>query len=463
MQLKAIDLSVISHEIHRPKKTVDMSKQKETFDENTIEILPEYTAILEALQVENQAIFVSGKAGTGKSTLIKYLVSKVENCAVVAPTAIAAVNVGGETIHSFFSLPVKVLNPDESYNLKSNMKPVIKDLGLLIIDEISMVSPNIIDVISNSLKKARNNELPFGGVSIVFIGDLLQLPPIVNDEEVGLFFTHRYESHYFYSADIFKEINIIPMELKKVFRQTDKNFINILNHIRVNHNHAQYIDQLNQKCLQHQNLNNDAITLVTTNAIAKAINEKKLKEINQDLITFNATYTGVLKQRKIHMPAPDILKLKIGAKIIFVKNDTNKLYLNGSLGTIVDFKNEHLLIQLNDTKNIISVGKESWDKVQYKYNYETQKVDSTCIGTFTQYPISLGWAITIHKSQGMTIDKINIDLGTRGAFAYGQTYVALSRCKALKGITLNQPIAMKDVRADPTILEFFNKIGFTKI
>ena len=460
MKLKPINLSTISHNIHRPIESVNMSKKEEPFDETSIEVLPEYTAILDALKEESQAIFVSGKAGTGKSTLIKYLVSKIDNCAVIAPTAIASVNVGGQTIHSFFSLPIKVLNPDESYNLKSNMKPVIKDLSLLIIDEISMVSPNIIDVMSNSLKKARGNDLPFGGVNMLFIGDLLQLPPIVNDEEVGVFFTHRYDSHYFYSADIFKKTDIIPVELTKVFRQKDEDFINILNHIRVNKNHAHYIDKLNQACFYNKRNSENAITLVTTNATAKTINERQLQEINQELMTFHATYTGILKQRKMHMPAPDILNLKVGAKIIFIKNGADGLYFNGSLGTIVGFKEEHLLIQLEDSKNIISVGKESWDKVEYKYNYETQKIESISLGSFTQYPLSLGWAITIHKSQGMTIEKINIDLGVRGAFAYGQTYVALSRCKTLEGITLNHPISLRDVKADPSILDFFSRLGF---
>ena len=461
MQLKTVNLSEISENIHRPKESINMYRKKEIFDEASIEILPEYTAILDLVKEENQAIFVSGKAGTGKSTLIKYLVSKIKNCAVIAPTTIAAVNVGGQTIHSFFSLPIKVLNPDECHPLKNNMIPVIKDLSLLIIDEISMVSPNVIDVMNNSLKKARKNELSFGGINILFIGDLLQLPPIVPDEEVGVFFTHRYNSHYFYSADVFKETGIIPIELRKVFRRTDKSFINLLNHIRINKHHHEYVELLNQKCYSDKiEKQTDTITLVATNATAKMINEKKLEENPNKLRTFNATYTGQLKQRKMNFPAPDILDLKIGAKIIFVQNSSDRLWFNGSLGTIVDFKDEHILIQLDNSKNIVTVARESWDKKEYTYNYDTRKIESKGLGAFTQYPISLGWAITIHKSQGMTIEKLNIDLGVRGAFAYGQTYVALSRCKTLEGITLKRPIKLSDVKADPAILEFFKKLGF---
>ena len=463
MPLVTVDFSKISENIHRPKESVNMNKKKEVFDEASIEILPEYTAILGLVKQENQAIFVSGKAGTGKSTLIKYLVSKIKNCAVIAPTSIAAINVGGQTIHSFFSFPIKVLNPDEYYNLKSNMLPIIKDLTLLIIDEISMVSPNVIDVMNNSLKKARKNKSPFGGINILFIGDLLQLPPIVPDEEVGVFFTHRYNSHYFYSADVFKEIGIVPIELRKVFRQTDENFINILNHIRINKHHHEYIKLLNQKCYFDKiDKETDTITLVATNATAKMINEQKLEENPNKFMSFKATYTSQLKQRTVRFPAPDILDLKIGAKIIFVQNSSDGLWLNGSLGTIVDFKDEYILIQLDDSKNIVTVARESWEKREYTYNYDKRRIESKLLGSFTQYPLSLGWAITIHKSQGMTIENLNIDLGARGAFAFGQTYVALSRCKTLEGITLKRPIKPSDVKADPSILEFFKQLGFEK-
>ena len=462
MQIKKVNLSDISEEINRPKQDVDLSENKQDkndFDIDSIEVLPEYEFILKALEQKSTAIFVSGKAGTGKSTLIQYIVAKLEKCAVVAPTAIAAINVRGTTIHSFFSMPPRILNPDEDFPLRSNMVPVIEDLSVLIIDEVSMVSPNMIDVMNNSLKKARKSSLPFGGVSIVFVGDLLQLPPIVNDKDVGIFYTHRYNSQYFYSADIFKELDIIPIELTKVFRQKDEAFIDILNHIRTNNNHRESVALLNRECyLEKKEELNDNISLVTTNAMAKTINEKKLEAIDAELMTFEANYTGQLKQNQVQFPAPDILNVKIGAKVVFVKNN-KPLWLNGTLGTIVGIEDGFLLIQIGETKNIVSVGMETWDKVKYKYNYETRKIESVSIGSFTQFPITLGWAVTIHKSQGMTIEELNIDLGN-GAFAFGQTYVALSRCKTLKGITLLKPISMSDVKADPAVLEFYNRLGF---
>jgi hypothetical protein len=251
MEIKKVNLSDISEEINRPQQDVDLSEnkqKKDKFDIDSIEILPEYEFILKKLEENGAAIFVSGKAGTGKSTLIHYIRVKLEKCAVIAPTAIAAINVGGTTIHSFFSMPPRILNPDEDFPLRSNMIPVIEDLSVLIIDEVSMVSPNMIDVMNNSLKKARKNKLPFGGVSIVFVGDLLQLPPIVNDKDVGVFYTHRYNSQYFYSADVFKELEIIPIELTKVFRQKDEEFIQILNHIRTNNNHSESVTKLNKEC-----------------------------------------------------------------------------------------------------------------------------------------------------------------------------------------------------------------------
>lgn len=463
MDLKKVNLSQISKEINRPKQDTDLSLGKQAiddFDIESIEILPEYKLILNELEQKNTIIFVSGRAGTGKSTLIHYIRAKLDKCAVVAPTAIAAINVGGTTIHSFFSMPPRVLNPDEDFPLRSNMVPVIEDLSVLIIDEISMVSPNMIDVINNSLKKARKSDLPFGGVSIVFVGDLLQLPPIVNDKDVGVFYTHRYNSPYFYSADIFSEAEILPIELTKVFRQKDKEFIDILNHIRINNRHREAVARINRECyLDKLEKVNDNISLVTTNAMAKTINEKKLKEIAGDLLTFEAKYSGTLKQNQIHFPAPDILNLKIGAKIVFVKNN-KPLWLNGTMGTVVGIEDDFLLVQIDETKNIVSVGIETWDKVKYTYNYETRKIESVSIGSFSQFPITLGWAVTIHKSQGMTIEKLNIDLGN-GAFAFGQSYVALSRCKTLEGITLFKPISMSDVKADPTVLEFYNRLGFS--
>ena len=253
-QVQKVNLSKISKEVHRPngleRKLGNRIEREE--DISDIEILPEYQFILKAIENKCPAIFVTGKAGTGKSTLIRFLTSKIKRSAVVAPTAIAAINVGGSTIHSFFGIPPRTINPDESFNPKQHIIPVIENLDALIIDEVSMVGPDLVDCINNSLINVRRISSAFGGIPIVFVGDILQLPPVVDDKEVGVYYTHRYESPYFYSADIFKKIDILPIELTKVFRQKDSNFIKALDRIRTNQSYLESVELINQTCYREK-------------------------------------------------------------------------------------------------------------------------------------------------------------------------------------------------------------------
>jgi ATP-dependent DNA helicase PIF1 len=459
-----VNLSEISKEINRPgnisQKLGNKTTRKPT-DISDIDVLPEYQFILKAIQNKCPAIFVTGRAGTGKSTLIRYLTANIKRSAVVAPTAIAAMNVDGCTIHSFFGLPSRTINPDEVFNPKKHILPVIENLDVLIVDEVSMVSPDLVDCMNNSLMKVRNSGLPFGGIPVVFVGDILQLPPVVADREVGIYYSHRYDSQYFYSAEIFKKVDIFPLELTKVFRQSDLLFIDALDRIRINSNHRESVELLNRTCIKsNSSVNDNSLHLVPTNAAAKSINDGKLEEIKTDIVSYDALYGGEIESGKIRFPAPDKLNVKEGARVIFVKN-CKPLWLNGTLGEILHLETDSIKVKIKETGNIVSVGRETWKKIRYSYNYDGRRIENEEIGSFTQFPLTLGWAITIHKSQGMTLDSVRIDLG-RGAFCTGQTYVALSRCRTLNGITLARPLSMRDVKADTSVIEFYKKLGFIK-
>lgn len=457
-----VNLSKISKEVHRPRgisKQLGTAAKIEDFDISTIEVLPEYNLIVEAIKKNCSGIFVTGKAGTGKSTLIKYLTGTIEGIAVVAPTAIAAINVEGVTIHSFFGIPPRPINPGEVFSPRKNMAPVFENLKALIVDEVSMVSPDIIDCMHNSLKKIKRSNLPFGGVPVVFVGDILQLPPIVQEREVGVFFTHRYDSPNFYSAEVFKEIEIFPVELTKVFRQANQEFVDALSRIRINQDHRASVALLNRRCYRDKVVNTEySVWLVTTNAAARSINERKLDAIEDQIHTFEAEISGKINPSKIRFPAPDTLNLKTGARVIFVHNN-KPLWHNGTLGEIVELESDSLRVKILDTGNIVSVSRHTWKRYRYAYDYESRQIRTETIGQFTQFPISLGWAITIHKSQGMTLDSVHVDLGS-GAFCTGQTYVALSRCKTIEGLSLAKPISMGDVQVDHTAIEFYKKLGF---
>lgn len=461
-KVNRVNLSDVSKSVHRPQESAAKlkSRQKAVVDDlSGVEVLPEYTFLLEALRRGVPAFFVTGKAGTGKSTMIRYLRSKLDRCAVVAPTAIAAENLGGQTIHSFFGIPPRALNPDEAITPSKHMRPVIENLGALIVDEVSMVGPDLIDCMDQTMQKVRGSSEPFGGVPLILVGDVLQLPPVVNDKEVGIYFSHCYESAYFYSAKVFAGMEIFPVELRRVFRQEDEGFIEALDAIRTGVDKKAALELFNRHCLQDfEEQGHDATCLVPTNAIAKSINDNHLGLLDEDLHTFDAIYSGELKKGSPRFQAPDRLQLKVGAKVIFVRNKRPS-WLNGTLGEIVAIEADKLTVRIQETGNILNVSRESWKKYKYRYNYETSRIEYTEVGTFTQFPLTLGWAITIHKSQGMTMDQVRIDLG-HGAFCTGQTYVALSRCRTMAGITLSRRISEQDVKVDESIIEFYKKLGF---
>jgi len=457
---KPINLSSIENEII-PDKTQSNEKivTSETSDLADIEILPQYEFILEAIKVGCPSFFVTGKAGTGKSTLIKWLTTQLEGCAVVCPTAIAAVNVNGETIHSFFGLPPVHLNSDEKFHPRPKTRSLLANLKYLIIDEVSMVLPNIVDVINKLLQQIRNSSEPFGGVPTLFIGDLLQLPPVVASQEEAIYFSHRYKTPYFFSADIFRHQEIIPVSLTEVRRQSDLRFIEALNHIRLNRDHRDHVALFNRDCFRdkvHDGVAEDTV-LVPTNAAAKQINTRKLNTLVSRISAYDAEVTGSLPANKWKLPVPDRLELKVGAKVIFLKNDKPQ-WVNGDIAEVVALADDFIRVKKAGTDNIVVVARAEWQKFKYNYNYDSKKIEREEAGTFKQFPLALGWAITIHKSQGMTLERLTLDLGS-GAFCEGQTYVALSRAKTIGGITLARPIRMSDVKADVTVLAFYKQMG----
>lgn len=451
------DLAKINEDLapiakHRPE-----SLRNEPSLTDPIEVLPEYEFVLEAIRRKCPAIFVTGRAGTGKSTLIRFLTEQINNCAVVAPTALAAINVHGSTIHSFFKIPPRTLNPDEVFRPRRKIVQVMEILEALVIDEVSMVQPDLVDCMSNILKEVRRNSRPFGGVPVVFVGDLLQLPPVVSDPEVAQYYTDRYRSPYFFSADVFNETELVPIELTKVFRQTNREFVDMLDRIRLNDSHREVVAKINQDCYRDEEPNSvPSLFLVPTNDAAMAINSRNLEDLQAPLKVFDATIDGRFDVQSGRFPAPYRLEIKEDAQILFVRN--NKPYwVNGTLGRVVQIEDDILRIEIDRTGNTVSVERAVWEKIQYEYNRDEKRIVSTVVGSFKQFPIALGWAITIHKSQGMTLDSVRIDLG-RGAFCSGQTYVALSRCRTLEGISLATPISMRDVRADEIILEFYRRL-----
>jgi hypothetical protein len=423
-----------------------------------IEVIPEYKRALEAVLENEGALFVTGKAGTGKSTLIKYLSSRLEDCVVLAPTAAAAINAGGDTIHSFFNLPARHIDPGEKLRLNPKSKDVVKYLKALIVDEASMVTPNIVDVIDILLRRYRKNDEPFGGVSVVFVGDLLQLPPVVSTHEERIYFSERYPTQFFYSADVFLHTEIIPINLTRVRRQEDNEFIEALGFVREGVDTGRAVSYFNTNCLKsHADLDNP-MWLVATNAAAHSINAKKLAGLAGDTKTYKADVTGDAPASKWRLPVPEVLELKVGAKVVFLRNNKQKGWINGDTGVVVSIGSDTLLVRHDSGGEALEVERMGWERYQYTYDEENKKIDKEEIGRFSQFPVSLGWAVTIHKSQGMTLESAVVDLGS-GAFSDGQTYVALSRCRRVEGLRLARNLTPRDIRVNKEALEFYSVIG----
>lgn len=409
-------------------------------------------------------IFLTGKAGTGKTTFLRNLSAKsYKRMVIVAPTGVAAINAGGVTIHSFFQLPFGPIVPDgQSLSLLSNMKlsktklKIIRSLDLLVIDEISMVRADLLDAIDTVLRKVRRCDKAFGGVQLLMIGDIQQLAPVARQNEWELLQDY-YKSVYFFDSHVLQKNPYICVELDHIYRQNDTEFIDILNQVRNNRLDSNSLQILNSRYIPNfkPDDNEGYITLTTHNSQADEINEEKLNAIDSETLTFTAEITGIFPENAY--PTKEVLELKVGAQVMFVKNDPlpEKLYYNGKIGKIIAYdKEEGVKVKCDD--EVIDVMPVKWQNFEYTLNEQTNDIEEKEIGSFTQIPLKTAWAITIHKSQGLTFEKVV--LNAEMAFAHGQVYVALSRCTSLKGLVLNAKISNNVLYNDNTINTFVDKI-----
>jgi ATP-dependent exoDNAse (exonuclease V) alpha subunit len=405
-------------------------------------------------------IFITGKAGSGKSTLLNYFMQKTEkNIAVLAPTGVSALNVKGETIHSFFRFKPGITKKEaEKLAIKTKKKNLYKNLHTIIIDEISMVRADLLDCVDLFLKKVLKKSSPFGGIRMVFIGDLYQLPPVLTTEEKK-HFKNLYESPYFFSSNVMKseKFKFEFLELDKIYRQNDPLFIEILNSIRNNTIDNEKIEILNERTNEkHLKCDKGYIYLTSTNKEAKEINNKKLLEINKKLFTFEAEILGEFTPKTA--PTDISLQLKENSQVMFLINHPKGLFVNGSVGKITKILGDEISVKLPNGK-IVLVERYNWQLYKYSFDDKSKSLIQEEIGSFLQFPLKLSWGITIHKSQGKTFDKVILDL-KRGTFAHGQTYVGLSRCRTLKNLFLKYPIKKRHVLLDYKVVNFLTKLQY---
>lgn len=407
----------------------------------------------------NNCLFITGKAGTGKTTFVKRLLKEVnKNFLVLAPTGIAALAVGGQTIHSFFGFPLDVIGPHTHLSISPIQKDMLEKVDTIIVDEASMVRSDMVDGMDRCLRIAFNTHMPFGGKQVVFVGDLFQLPPVVKmgsvDEEM-LHDLYGSGVPFFFKAQVLKRMNLLNIEFQKVYRQSDAEFVNILNKIRIGETTSDDLTLLNQHVCKTEDLSDYSVILSAFNKRVEQINEKKLAEIDAEEFCYEGQISGSFN--KGDSSAPMRLRLKVGAQVIFCRNDYAHGCANGTIAMVKKLEEDRITIRLENGTEL-NVKQATWESYERVYNRETRRMESKVVGTYTQYPLRLAWAITIHKSQGMTFDRMHLDL-TRGTFAPGQAYVALSRMRSLKGLTLSNAIMPHHITQNPEVRAFANSFN----
>lgn len=440
-----------------------------------LDINPQFAYAFHLMENSSKNVFITGKAGTGKSTLLRYFREKTnKNIVVLAPTGVAAVNVQGQTIHSFFNFKPDI-TPQTADTIKPRSKKIYKELDAIIIDEISMVRADLLDSIDVFLRKfGKRKKYPFGGIQMIFIGDLYQLPPVVTGREKKIFGDY-YKSPYFFDAKIFEKnphsklistpFEMEFIELEKIYRQRDDDFITLLNAIRNNTITQEQIDKLNTRYLPEfkEKESDFYIHLTTTNELADSINNEKLSKLKGKLYKYKGYTTGNFQSKEL--PTSEVLEVKIGAQVMLLNNDSQGRWINGSLGVIKDIeKNEDeedaIIVELANN-DVVDVLPYKWEMFRFYFDEEKKAIFSESVGAFVQYPLRLAWAITIHKSQGKTFNKVIIDVG-RGTFSHGQMYVALSRCSTFDGIILKRPLLKNHVMMDFRVVQFVTMFQYAQ-
>lgn len=431
--------------------------ERESIDD--IEVSVEYRAVKRLLELNVSPILVMGKAGTGKSTLIRYLraVLPTKNIVVVAPTGIAALNAKGATIHSFFRLRPALLQEADIEVVHG--RTLYKYIDILIIDEISMVRADLLDGIHWFLaKNGKSANCLFGGTQVIMIGDIFQLPPVAPQREAQALTSIGYASPFFFSAKCLKKESLLPVELTHVYRQKDIGFIDILNRVRIGEDSAVTVEYLNRHCSGRVPVPN-AVTLATTNEMVDEKNNRELHKIPCDEMVFMGKAEGSFAVEDARLPSPMRLVLKPGAQVMFTKNDEAKRWVNGTIGRMLSIEDTVIRVELltNKPGNICEVTPVEWKSYSYRLDSQSEHINVEATGDYTQYPLMLAWAVTIHKAQGRTLDSVHIDFG-RGTFDFGQAYVALSRCKTLQGITLERPIRSGDISCSLVLKAFHERL-----
>ncbi|MBL8225379.1 MAG: AAA family ATPase [Chromatiales bacterium] len=419
---------------------------------DVVDVNADFARALEVIEGGHEHVFVTGRAGTGKSTLLHLLVEETHRrVAVVAPTGLAAMNVGGQTIHSFFRLPPRFVDVRELQALRHT--GVMKAIDLLVIDEVSMVRADLMDGIDTMLRLNRRSDEPFGGVQLAMFGDLWQLPPVVREPELKEYFEAAHGGPWFFQAHVWQQCSGRSVELGRIYRQQDDpGFMRILQAVRDGEPDDEILGELNDRVRPKRGLDDvdSYIVLTGTNAAAARENGRRLSELPGKVVNYAAEVTGRFDPGAFPTE-PDLL-LKVGARVMFLRNDPEQRWVNGSFGTVVELGDEGPMVQLADgTAHLVK--KTAWENITYQYDRPGRQITREVVGSYRQLPLRLGWAITIHKSQGQTFDRVYVDLAG-GAFSHGQVYVALSRCRSLAGLALARPLRASDVLLDFSVGDY---------